>query len=84
MPLTPFVDVVGKAKIVEPAQYGPTASKVGIVCGVIFIVNVVVVAHSPVAGVNVYVVLEVLLIAGDHVPLIPFVDVVGKAGIVLP
>jgi hypothetical protein len=33
--------------------------------------------------VNVYVVVpttEVLIVAGDHVPVIPFVDVVGKAG----
>jgi hypothetical protein len=35
-------------------------------------------AHCPADGVNVYVVVAVLFIAGDHVPVIPFVEVVGK------
>ena len=48
------------------------------------IVNVVVVAHCPAVGVNVYVVVAVLLIAGAHVPVIPFEEVVGRAGIVAP
>jgi hypothetical protein len=39
---------------------------------------VVVVAHCPVVGVKVYVVVEVLLIAGAHVPLIPLFEVVVK------
>jgi hypothetical protein len=37
-----------------------------------------VVAHCPAVGVNVYVVVAVLLIAGDHVPAYPLFDVVGK------
>ncbi len=41
-------------------------------------VNVVVVAHAPGAGVNVYVVVAVLLTAGDQVPLIPLFEVVGN------
>ena len=41
-------------------------------------VNVVVFAHCPAVGVNVYVVVEVLFKAGDHVPLIPLVEEVGK------
>jgi hypothetical protein len=45
-------------------------------------VSVVVVAHRPAVGVNVYVVVVVLLIAGLQVPLMPLVDVVGNAGIV--
>ncbi len=40
---------------------------------------VLMVAHCPAVGVNVYVVVARLFIAGDQVPLIPFVDVVGKA-----
>jgi hypothetical protein len=48
------------------------------------IVNVVVVAHCPAVGVNVYKVVAVLLIAGDHVPAMLFVDVVGKAGTAAP
>ena len=39
---------------------------------------VVVVAHCPVVGVKVYVVVAVLLIVGDHVPLIALFDVVGN------
>ena len=36
-------------------------------------------AHCPGLGVKVYVVVAVLLIDGDQLPKIPFVDVVGKA-----
>jgi hypothetical protein len=39
---------------------------------------VVVVAHCPAVGVNVYGVVAVLFTAGDQVPVIPFVDVVGS------
>ena len=38
----------------------------------------VVVAHCPAFGVNVYVVVVVLLMAGLHIPAIPFVEVVGR------
>ena len=41
-------------------------------------VIVAVVAHCPAAGVNVYVVVAVLLIAGDQVPVILLVEVVGR------
>ena len=41
-------------------------------------------AHSPAVGVKVYVVVVVLLIAGLQVPVMPLVEVVGKAGIVAP
>jgi hypothetical protein len=37
-----------------------------------------VVAHSPTPGVKVYVVVAVLLIAGDHVPVIPLVELVRR------
>ena len=40
-------------------------------------------AHWPVFGVNVYVVVVVLFMAGDHVPVIIFVEVVGSE-IVVP
>jgi hypothetical protein len=52
--------------------------------GVIITVLVCVVAHCPAVGVNVYVVDAVLLIAGDQVPEIPFVELVEKTGIVAP
>ena len=46
---------------------------------------VVVVAHNPAVGVKRYVPDAVLLIvAGDHVPVIPLVDVVGNEGAALP
>ena len=45
---------------------------------------VAVVAHNPEVGVNVYVVVVVLLTAGDHVPVIPLFEVVGNADKVAP
>jgi phosphate starvation-inducible membrane PsiE len=79
VPLIPFVDVVGKVDKLAPKQIGATALKVGITAGLTTIVKVVVFAHWPALGVKVYVVVAVLLSAGAHVPLIPFVEVVGKA-----
>ena len=77
VPVIPSFEVVGSVKAV-PLQTGPTGSKVGVVCGVIVTVIVVVVAHWPAAGVNVYVVVAVLFIAGDHVPVMLFVEVPAK------
>jgi hypothetical protein len=57
---------------------------VGVACGLTVMVNVVVVAHWPAAGVKVYVVVAVLLSAGVHVPVIPLFDVVGNAASVAP
>ena len=48
------------------------------------IVKVAVVAHCPVVGVNVYVVVAVLFTAGDQVPVKPLLEVVGSALIVAP
>ena len=42
-------------------------------------VSVVVVAHCPAVGVNVYVVVALLSNAGDQVPIIPLLEVVGNA-----
>ena len=42
-------------------------------------------AHSPAAGVNVYVVVagvDVLMVAGLHVPFTPLLEVAGNAGAV--
>jgi hypothetical protein len=52
--------------------------------GVIVTVLVCVVAHCPAVGVKVYVVDAVLLIAGNHVPEIPLIELVGSGGIVAP
>jgi hypothetical protein len=53
--------------------------KVGIIVGLTLMLIVVVVAHCPAVGVKVYVVVAWLLSAGDHVPVIPFKDEMGKA-----
>jgi hypothetical protein len=81
----PFVDVVGKTGATDPLQNAGIAAKVGVVLLLTVMFNVVVVAHCPVVGVKVYVAEAVLLtVAGDHVPVIPFVDVVGKTGATNP
>lgn len=84
VPAIPFVDVVGSTPGVDPIQYGPKAVNVGVTLLLIFIVEVVELAHNPAVGVNVYVVVALLFIAGLQVPVIPFVDVVGNAGIEAP
>ncbi len=41
----PFVEVDGRAGIVAPEQYGPTAANAGVTFGLTVIVRVAVVAH---------------------------------------
>ena len=82
--MIPFVEVVGKAAKVAPEQIGFTVANVGVTFGFTVIVLVIVVAHCPAVGVNVYVVVAVLFNAGDQVPVIPFVEVVGNAAKVAP
>jgi hypothetical protein len=84
VPITAFVEVVGKAAIVAPEQTAATCVNVGVVFGFTVIVIVDVFAQSPALGVKVYVVVAVLFNAGDHVPVTAFVDVVGNAAIVAP
>jgi aspartate-semialdehyde dehydrogenase len=79
-----FVDVVGKADKLAPAQIGATCVKVGVTFGFTVMVIVVLVAHNPAVGVNVYVVVDELSKTGDQVPVIEFVDVVGKADKLAP
>ena len=87
VPVIPFVDVVGNVGTVPPEQIVNVVPKlkVGVIFGLTVTVKVVVVAHNPAVGVNVYTPLAVLLtIEGLHVPVIPFVDVVGNVGTVPP
>ena len=49
----PLLEVVGNAVSVAPEQIGATAVNIGVILGLTVIVNVVVVAHCPVVGVNV-------------------------------
>jgi hypothetical protein len=60
---------------------------VGVILALTTTVIVVVVAHSPAVGVNVYTVDPadaVLIVTGDHVPVMPFVDVVSNVPGVAP
>lgn len=83
VPVIPFVEVVGSDGGVAPTHCGGTTAKVGATLGFTVSDNVVVVAHCPAVGVNVDVNVPaeaVLNVAGDHVPEIPFVEVVGNDG----
>ena len=73
-----FVEEVGKV-IVPPEHIAAIGLNVGVIFGLTVMVIVAVVAHNPAVGVNVYVVVAVLFIAGDHVPVTPLFEVVGKA-----
>jgi len=84
VPVMPLLDVVGSPDKVAPEQIGATAVNVGVILGLTVMVNVVVVAHCPAVGVNVYVVVAVLSSAGAHVPVIPLLEVVGRAVNVAP
>lgn len=57
---------------------------VGFGNGLTTIVIVCVVAQTPAVGVKVYVVVAILFIPGDQVPVIPLVEVVGKAAKAYP
>ena len=79
VPVIPFVDVAGNIAAIDPLQIAAKAVNVGGIFGFIVCVIVCVVAHTPTVGVNVYVPETVLsIVAGLHVPVIAFVDVVGK------
>lgn len=56
VPVIPLVDVAGNEGAVAPAQIVADVPKlkVGVIFGFTVIVNVVVVAHNPAVGVNVY------------------------------
>ena len=85
VPVIPLVEVVGSAGGVLFWQSGPIAVNAGVICGSIVMINVAGIAHCPADGVKVYVVvvaIAVLIVAGLHVPVIPFVEVVGSAGAV--
>jgi hypothetical protein len=82
-----LVEVVGNAGTPAPAQIVSEVPKlnVGVMFGLTVTVNVVVVAHCPADGVNVYVPEFTLLTTeGFQVPVMLFVDVVGREGTVPP
>jgi hypothetical protein len=84
VPTIPFGDVVAKIGDADPEHTLGIGAKFGATIGFTVIVKVVNVAHSPAVGVKVYVVVAKLFKAGDQVPVIPLVEVVGKADKGLP
>jgi len=80
----PSIEVFGKAGGVEFSQKGPNCANVGRTCGVIMITIVVGSPHcEALFGVKVYVlgpVTVVVMTAGLQVPVIPSIEVFGKAG----
>ena len=84
VPVIPLLEVVGNAANDPPAQIGATCVNVGVTLGATVIVIVAGLAHWPVVGVNVLVVVAVLSKAGDQVPVIPSFEVVGNADNVAP
>ena len=82
------LEVVGSRGAEELTHKGPICVNTAGFAGgfVISTTIVLVVAHWPEAGVNVYVVVptrEVLMTAGFHAPLIPLFDMPGRAGAAL-
>jgi hypothetical protein len=87
VPVIAFVDVVGNVGTVPPAHMVSEVPKlnVGVIFGFTVTVNVVVVAHNPAVGVNVYVPeFWLSTVDGLHMPVILLSDVVGNVGTVPP
>ena len=83
----PFVDEEGNMGRAAPAQIVKLLPKlkVGVIFGLTVTVSVVVVAHDPAAGVNVYVPeFWLSTTEGLHVPVIPFAEDTGNEGTVPP
>jgi hypothetical protein len=86
-PVIPFDEVVGNSGAAVPEQNELLIVNVGVIEGltVIEIGTGFKAAHCPASGVKLYISLFVLItIAGDHVPVIPFDEVVGNSGAVVP
>src|SRR6478735_7788704 len=86
VPVMPLLEVVGSSGAVVPAQNGAMAAKLGVTGSEIVTVIVVGTPQDTPVGVKVYVVVpraDVLITAGDQVPVIALLDVSGSAGAVL-
>jgi hypothetical protein len=82
-PVIPLTEVVGKEGTDPPEHMVSEVPKlnVGVTLGLTVTLKLVVVAHCPADGVNVYTADAVLLtVAGLHVPVIPLEEVVVNAG----
>ena len=83
VPVIMLFDITGSAGAVLFRQSGPIGVNTGITWLAITTSMVVVVAHWPAAGVNVYVVVPmvaVLIVAGIQVPGTALLEVAGNAG----
>ena len=83
VPVIEFPDVFGNVGTTPPEQILNEVPKlnVGVVCGVIVTVKVVVVAHCPASGIKVYIVCpsnELSIVDGFHEPEIELFDKVGN------
>ena len=86
VPVIPFVEAVGKAGATLFWHKGPMEANNGRIWFEISISSVAAIAHCAASGVKVYVVVPtavVLIVVGDHVPVIPFVEATGRAGATL-
>jgi hypothetical protein len=79
-PEIPLLEIVGRGEAIPGHWLGAMVKTGRFELLMTVTVKVVVVAHCPALGVKVYVVVAVLLGAGDHVPVIPLVEVVGSVG----
>ena len=80
-PEIPLVEVAGKVAGTALSQYGPKASKTGVMLSLTITDTVVELAHWPAVGVKVYTVVPavvVLIAAGFHEPAIPLLEVTGN------
>jgi hypothetical protein len=73
VPEIPLFETAARVKI-SPEHIGGTWVNTGVIRGSTVTVIMAVIAHWPIDGVNVYVVVAVLLIAGDQAPFIPLSD----------
>lgn len=83
--MIPLLDVVGSDGGVLFWQTGPIWLNVGATCDVMVILNVAGSAQIPGVGVNVYVDVpgvDVLIVAGLHLPVMPLLEVTGNVGAV--
>ena len=83
IPLIPFIDIGGSVGGVEFKHNIPIDGKFGVTCGATVMLNVVLTAHCPAAGVKVYTVvaaIAVFTVEGFHVPVIPSLDVKISVG----
>ena len=83
LPVMPLFEVFGNDGTIPPLQRVGTFENSGSVFELTTTVIVLVAAHCPLSGVNVYVVVAVLFMEGLQLPVIPFEEVVSKE-IVLP